>query len=328
MPEELQKGDAEVMKSNKPESIQEVSLDSIFTSLDSKQPTVEDLAKEEAQRKIDELKEKEEREKREKLQIERATFFARESGKLHYLQLADPKKYDENWRQLREDVNKPDLKYKEFIASGGRHKPFEENAEDSLGMRARLYGGGGTYNENDIRSGRMTVNFPQYLGVENNIGQINGPSDYLQALKDAVLSKIVKDEEELELLVDRRSKGIDYWNTGIPLGTQEERDVEVNRLKELKKKSRDQKILAVRMQAEGFGEAALEAGDLLVAMENLDFAGMLEKKDTIKKIQEVAVKLRGTEKGNEILKKSADFVKKIKERKEKQQKMAKIEEGL
>lgn len=237
-----------------------------FDALFEMAQEIQDEATENEQIKLqtEELRQKETEKIMREKQIEQGIDDALESGKIYYQQLTDPEQYEI-------DRKKPE-------------NQWQKNPKNYYGT---LYG-----DSNDIRAGKIYSHFPEYNGW-HEVGAITKSSDFLGVISESMEKDIFRSKAETDHLIEMRKTGKDipWWGA---LDTPEKIQAEVDRLEGIEKNSTEQKRLSVKKRVEGFGRAALKHNDIEIAIDNLNFAKVLESQDVVEILTKQITELKSS----------------------------------
>lgn len=154
---------------------------------------------------------------------------------------------------------------------------------------------------NSIKRGRICSEMPNFAGGLNMAPPMT-TSEYLPNMKKAV-------SEVLEMSISNTNKHIGLVESGerkmqmVQIGgeyfynekiTPEVLQKYLQQEKEWLQRYIESAQLAIQKQAEGFGRVALESGDLEVAVDNLNEAGILENPDIVSQLKDKMMKLKNS----------------------------------
>jgi hypothetical protein len=252
----------------------------------------ERTAEEQIDFKTAELTSQEAEKKAERSQTEKAVDFSLASGKGHYQEITDPQSYDRA-RQAWVDEGLRIAK-----EHGSDSDEFRKHGEQST-----------FFETNSVRKGMVDNEFPNFSGWVK-METPRTADEYLQnmgrAINDSTESgnKYWRDE-----YIPNRTAGKLHspwvgdkggWYDAKSKPEEIQADVEQARQR-IEGATRDGQF-SLRKHAEGFGRAALEAGDIAVAIDNLDAGGVLESPDVVGVLRAKLVELKESPKAEDKIK--------------------------
>jgi hypothetical protein len=244
----------------------------------AEEQTAEKLpAEEELKLKVAEQEEIKKEQSAEELQLEKGTMSALNSGKTHYLELAKPEEYQ---KAKEEDQKRHD----DLIRQKGYGALRDEPNSPFMDL-------------NKISEGKSWAELPGFGGWM----QVEVPKsakEYLPNMVRAYTGFVEKwnneDDEYISLLKEGKRKVV--YGTGITKNgrSPEETAKEIDFYEKRKQERTEMLNLFIKKQAEGFGKIALENGDLLVALDGLDTAGILENPEITSQLKEQMMTLKNS----------------------------------
>lgn len=257
------------------EQVEKPSLDGLFVVAEAEKQKAETSSAETVQVQAEEARVEEEKRVTEKTRLEKAADYAFNSGGVHYKEIADPTGY----------ANDAKKNWSDFVKKS-RRQQFANEPFDTLSHPGLLY-----ESTNRIREGRLGNYFPEVLGW-TPIAVPRGAQDYLPNMSRSIREAVRKSVEGDEQWISALKRGMRIAPGGFGGGeyrdpnlTPEKIAEEVAAEETHKAAKLKQAELDIKKHAEGFGLAALEHGDLAVAIENLDAAGVLDDAAVVTKIQ-------------------------------------------
>ena len=219
--------------------------------------------------KVVELKVEEEKKKRDdeeyKRMVNEGSAFSVNSGRVHYEQLARPEEFSKKAVEAKEDKG---TWYKNEYSTG-----------------------------NDVRTGHWLANFPAFNGP-GDMEPIQNTEEYLLRIAERINTNIAFNTKFTEDYISRIRNNPETFMKNMPgypdVSTVEGQQAEIARQEEYLRNRQEQAQLFIRKQAEGFGRAALEAGDIAVAVDNLDATGILENPEIISALKTRMVELKAS----------------------------------
>ena len=252
----------------------------------AREPTAEEKIKEQTEA----LKAKEQEKGREKEQFETGVAFALKSGRLHYLELTDEATYNAQMRQAFEAVYGKDgnIAGRAIVRDPVWLKQHENDPKSDFDLYEAY--------RNRISDGRIMDKLPGLTNTLNGVKNVwvKKPDEYLPVLQEAYRYDIARLAGNNEYEWDNANDTERYFvmtgkietnlvgtvMTDRQLTPEEKSELELNWPRFIETRE-EMTNLALRKHAEGFGTAALEVGDIAVAVDNLDAAGILENPEII-----------------------------------------------
>lgn len=245
----------------------------------AQEQTIELSNEEKLEQKVNQLKEEEKEQAIEKTQMEKGVETAFQSGNANYLELTNPAEYEKRHQQEIEN-NQQEVR----------------NVGWDKAQMSYIYAEG-----NGVKKGRIYSEMPNFAGGFNMAPPMT-TSEYLPNMKKAfgeVLEKSITSTNEHIRLVESGERkmqmvqidGEYFYNEKI---TPEVLQKYLEQEKEGLQRQIESAQLVIQKQAEGFGRSALESGDLEVAVDNLNEAGILQNPDIVSQLKDKMMKLKNS----------------------------------